>query len=89
MDLGEHLHLIADAQYNIFVESMSSHGVPPTLAVFILDSMKTRLLENVYGNMLAEKSKTELEPAKKQCHEGTVDDLKEFMADAAASKENN
>lgn len=80
MELGEKLQVIIDGQYDYFANSMAARGLDPSLALLVLDGMKVRLLESAYHNTLDTAAKAELEPAKTECHTGTVEDLKNAVA---------
>lgn len=86
MDLGEQLTVIANGQYELFVSAMNGHGVPPTLALFILDSMKLQLLESIRISGLVQTAKANLEPKKEESHTGTIADLKGAMEHGASCK---
>lgn len=60
MNTGEKLLAIINSEYLKFVEDMNRFNLDPSLALIVLETMKSKLLEQIYRENLENKVKEEL-----------------------------
>ncbi len=64
MTLGEKLLAISNSEYLKFVADMASYQIDATLALFVLDEIKLKLLDQIHQRDLEEMVKKELKEDK-------------------------
>lgn len=64
MTLGEKLLAISNSEYLKFVSDMASYQIDASLALFVLDEIKLKLLDQIHQRDLEEMVKKELKEDK-------------------------